>query len=134
MVERLPERWLGEMGREGSVRTLRLVLLGLEELSDDRRFGKDERGVGTLLEDARVLPGVGEGMRWERTWRGLFRVALSSPRPISSKCATSPSVLQSSLWVDWKEEDLELFEVVMPGGDVGRGAAVSESLPRVIAA
>lgn len=57
-VERLLERRDGDMGRsEGSVKTVRLVLLGLEAW--DFRLGNEERGLGRRwLPEAKVRPGA----------------------------------------------------------------------------
>ncbi len=46
-------------------------------------------------------------------------VARSSSRPMSSKWPMSARTLPSSLCCDWKDDDTELLEVVMPGGVPG---------------
>lgn len=63
-----------------------------------------------------------------------MRVALSSSRPMSSKWPTSARTLPSSLPKDWKEDDLELLEAVMPGGEPGLGRTESMSRSRSIVA
>jgi hypothetical protein len=40
---------------------------------------------------------------------------------MSSKWLVSARTLPSSPFRDWKEEDLELLEVVIPGGEPGFG-------------
>lgn len=64
-MEWLLEDLLGDAGRTGSVRTVRLVLRGFVDCSVERRFECDVRGVGPRLLEASVRPAdaVGEGSR-----------------------------------------------------------------------
>ena len=117
----------------GSAKALRLVLRGSVIWRLVCRLGNDLLGLGRRLAEGAarfrltiVLLGL---ERWPRTGEddkrrgsgleGLLRLTLSSPRPMSSKWPVSAMTLPSSLVADWKEDDLELLEVVMPGGDMG---------------
>lgn len=131
-VEWLLDRRIGETGRVGSVRTVRLVLRGLEM---DRRFGNEDCGLGARVPEASVRTPLGSGeegegalsLRGRLNWEELVMVA-SSSRPMSSKWPMSPPKLPSSLRRDdWNEEDLELLEPVIPGGELGVLGAVSLS-------
>jgi hypothetical protein len=54
---------------------------------------------------------------------------------MSSKWPTSANTLPSSLWSDdWKEEDLELLDVVIPGGDPGLGRMLLMICSRIMTA
>lgn len=117
------------MGR-GSVSPAVLVLRGFAVYKLFRRLGKDRLGAGTLrLPTTRVRPAADGGfwvvveggvMRRVRIWAEALGVTpVSSLRPISSKWPMSAMTLPSSLLREWKEEDFELLEVVMPGGEPG---------------
>jgi hypothetical protein len=49
----------------------------------------------------------------------------ASSSPISSKWATSPRTLSSSEGSELSDEDLEDFEAVIPGGELGPERPVS---------
>lgn len=126
VVERAP-KGLPRGAVRGSVKAVKLVLLGLEAYTLVCRVGKGGRFLGAFLADARFLL---EGCLVGRVGRiliseGLLRVVVSSSRPISSKWLMSARTLPSSLLREWKEDDLELLEVVIPGGDPGLGMMVS---------
>lgn len=117
---------------------MRLVLRGLEDWRLFRRFGKEDCGFGARVPaDASVRPldpfepfgsgEDGETLRWRLSWEELVMVA-SSSSPMSSKWLMSPAKLPSSLRKDDRyEEDLELLEPLIPGGELGVVGALSNS-------
>jgi hypothetical protein len=117
--------------------TARLVLLGFEFWILFRRLGNEDRGLGDGLLAANVRPadelGVGEGSRCTLSCDGLFSVA-SSSSPMSSKWLASPRTLASSLRRDWKDDDFEPLDAVMPVGVRGTESKLSLTRSRIITA
>lgn len=85
-------------------------------------LGADKRGADFLREAARRSVGYEalKGLGAVLTGVSRSRWVATSSSPISSKWLTSARTLLSSELREWKEEDLDDFEPVRPGGESAR--------------